>query len=213
MLRKLCVAASMAAVAVATPARAQLLPSFDIEAYGGAYVPLQDLIVTQMFGAEFTQGQQKALALGGRLTWWVAGPLGLEGNIVYAFSDVEAGLPGNRQTIDANVWMADGRLAFRFGIPLAPVSFHLNGGGAYIKRGGDAFATVTDGDESFAGVVGVGLKVDLPALVGLRADVDSYLYKAEITGTDPASGTQVSFGSQFQSDIVVSLGLVFGLGL
>lgn len=218
MLKKLCVLASALSIVVATPARAQLLPSFEFEPYGGAYLPLTDVVDQSVLvpgsgTLDISGGQKEALALGGRLTWWVIGPLGVEGNFMYAFSDLEETEAGVTSDTSAYVWAADARLAFRFGIPLSPVSFHVNGGIALIKRGGDAYTEVTDGDSNIGGVVGAGLKVKLPGILALRADAGTYLYSSKLTVRDPDTGATITFDSQFQADVVVSLGLVFGVGL
>jgi hypothetical protein len=217
MLRKLCVLASVFSIAAATPAMAQL-PKFEFEPYLGAYVPVLDLVdqtltVPGVGSADLTAGQKEAVALGGRLTWWAAGPLGVEGNVFYAFSDVEMSDGTVVSDTSAYVFGADARVAFRFGVPLSPVSFHVNGGVAYLKRGGDGYDDVTDGDTTIGGVVGTGIRVKLPGVLGIRADVDAYLYSAEITLQDPDLGGQVTFDSQFQADLLFSAGLIIGVGL
>ncbi len=210
MMRRLFGIGAAMAFLGATPALAQL-PGIEVEPYLGVFVPVLDLVDDAQLGFDVSASQKEALALGGRVTVWLPGPLGFEGNFVYALSDVEQSIGGAAEDVDANVWALDGRVVLKFGVPLAPISFHVNGGIALIDHGGDAYDIVTDGDSSVGGVVGAGLRVKLPGLLGIRLDAQSYLYSAEITADDPLFGGERTFGSQFQADIVVSAGLVISL--
>lgn len=210
MMRRLFGVGAALALLGATPAMAQL-PGIEVEPYLGVFVPVLDLVDDTQLGFDVSAAQKEALAFGGRITVWLPGPLGVEGNFFYALSDVEQTVDGAGEDIDANTWAVDGRLIFKFGVPLAPISFHVNGGIALIDHGGDAYEDVTDGDSSIGGVVGAGMRVKLPGLLGIRLDAQSYLYSSEITVDDPDFGGEVTFGSQFQADIVVSAGLVISL--
>lgn len=210
MMRRLFGVGAALALLGATPAMAQV-PGIEVEPYLGVFVPVLDLVDDTQNGLDVIAAQKEALAVGGRITVWLPGPLGIEGNFVYALSDVEQTVDGAGGDVDANAWAIDGRLIFKFGVPLAPISFHVNGGIALIDHGGDAYEDVTDGDSSIGGVVGTGLRVKLPGLLGIRLDAQSYLYSAELTVDDPDLGGEVTFGSQFQADIVVSAGLVISL--
>ncbi len=210
MMRRLFGVGAALALLGATPALAQL-PGIEVEPYLGVYYPVLDLVDDTQAGFDVVASHKEALAFGGRITVWLPGPLGVEGNFVYALSDVEQTVDGAGGDIDANAFALDARVIFKFGVPLAPVSFHVNGGIALIDRGGDAYEDVTDGDSSIGGVVGTGLRVKLPGLLGIRLDAQSYLYSSEITVDDPDFGGEVTFGSQFQADIVISAGLVISL--
>lgn len=214
MIRKLLGVAAAFAFLGATPGLAQL-PGVEFEPYLGVFVPVLDLVDDEIDvvggTSAVTASQKSALAFGGRLTVWLPGPLGVEGNFVYALSDVEQTFDGAAEDVDANAWALDGRLILQFGVPLAPISFHVNGGVALIDHGGDAYESVTDGDSSIGGVVGAGLRVKLPGLLGIRLDAQSYIYSSEITIDDPDFGGEVMLGSQFQADVVLSAGLVISL--
>lgn len=214
MMRRLFGVAAAFALLGATPALAQL-PGVEVEPYLGVYVPPLDLADDRVdidgFPSDVGWSQKEALAFGGRITVWLPGPLGIEGNFVYALSDVEQSIADSARDFDANAWALDGRLILKFGVPLAPISFHVNGGIALIDHGGDGYDVVTDGDSSVGGVVGAGLRVKLPGLLGVRLDAQSYLYSAELTVDDPDFGGEVTFGNQFQADIVLSAGLVISL--
>lgn len=197
MLKRLCGIIVVLAVVSASPALAQAPGiGFEFEAYGGAFIPGTDLANE----TDFVRSHKTGLGLGGRLTAVIPGPLAIEGNFLYAFSDVED-TPASTET-GANVYAVSGVLAFSFGVPAAPVSFHLTGGVAYISRTGDAY----DGWEEtgdIGGVLGLGAKVGLPGIFKIRFDAESYLYSAEVVD----QGARV-MDSQFQYDIVVSAGLV-----
>lgn len=181
----------------ATPALAQL-PGIELEPYIGVYVPTQDIVKDDILGV--TGSQKEGLVVGARLTFWLAGPFGIEGNFTYAFSDGEEDDGTTVTEESAAVWMGDGRLIWKV-LP-GPLGIHLTGGVAVIGRSGDAYDEVTEGKTDFGGVLGAGLRVKLPGVFAIRGDVDVFGYSAKIEDAD----------SQFQADVVASAGLVIGLG-
>jgi hypothetical protein len=193
MLKRLCGIIVVFVVLSATPALAQVPGvGFEFEAYGGAYVPTTDLVDE----TGFTRKHKEGLGLGGRVTAVIPGPFAIEGNFMYAFSDVEDTPAG---PVDgANVYALSGLLQFAFSLPAAPVSFHVGAGVAYVMRGGDAYEGVDDKND-IGGIAGVGMKVGLPGIFKIRVDAEGYFYNAAVAGAD----------SKFQTDIVVSAGLVF----
>jgi len=196
MLKRLCGIIALLAVVGASPALAQVPGiGFEFEPYGGAYIPATDLVDE----TDFVRKHSTGLALGARATIVIPGPLAIEGNFMYAFSDVEEPLAGAET--GANVYALSGVLQFDFSLPAAPVSFHVGGGVAYVMRGGDAYDGVEDKND-IGGVAGVGMKVGLPGIFKIRVDAEGYLYKTAL------SGAVTQDDSQFQTDIVVSAGLV-----
>ncbi|NIN72565.1 MAG: hypothetical protein GTO46_11730 [Gemmatimonadetes bacterium] len=197
MLKRLCGIGVVLAVLSATPALAQVPGiGFEFEAYGGAFVPGSDLVDE----TDFVRSHKTGLGLGARATVVIPGPLAIEGNFMYAFSEVED-TPAGSET-GAKVYAVSAVLQFGFSLPAAPVSFHISGGGAYINRSGDSY----DGWEEkgdIGGVVGLGAKIGLPGMFKIRIDAESYLYSAAVVD----QGARV-MDSQFQYDIVVSAGLV-----
>ncbi len=184
----------------------------EIEPYVGVYIPTQDL-VDQVPGGAFTEllqaSQKEGLAVGGRVTVWLA-MLGLEGNVLYAFSDAQTSVDGDADPDEsAAVWTADGRLVLKL-LP-GPVSVHIGGGVALISRTGDFYDEVSDGTSNVGGVAGLGVRVKLPGVLALRADADGYFYSSQLTAD--LDGTPVEFDSATQFDLVLSAGLVFSLGL
>ena len=212
MIRKIFAVTLLAGLFAAAPARAQL-PGLEIEPYIGVFVPGTDVIDEEIAGVDLTIGHQQSFAVGGRLTLWLLGPLGLEGNIMYAFSDVEVDALGFSLLADegAHVWAADARLLWNL-LPLGPIGLHLSGGLATINHGGDFYDLVTDGESSVGGVVGGGLRVKLPGLLGVRADADAYLYSIDLAASVSEVIPPVIFDSQFQVDFVLSAGLILSIG-
>lgn len=210
MIKRLCGLTLLFALVGATPALAQL-PGIDFTVYGGVFVPLNDVVEEQVLGVDFTGKHESALAIGGRLTLGLPGPLGVEGVVNYALSDVEVDSAATTATASAKVWAVSGRLVFEFGLPAAPLTFFVNGGVAYISRGGDFYEEVED-KSNVGGVAGVGLKVGLPGLISLRLDAEDYIYSAKPTLVDPLGNPIELADSQLQNDVIVSVGLVFSIG-
>ena len=202
MLRKLSAFVVVLAVFGATPAFAQL-PGIELEPYVGAYIPTQSLGSIDIPLVGTVSGSQKTgFAVGGRVTFWLAGPIGVEGNFVYALSDVEQ--DEGTGTESAGVWIGDARLIWKI-LP-GPVGLHINGGVALVGKTGDAYTDVTDGKTTIGGAAGAGVRIKLPGIFAIRGDLDGYFYSSDLTFED---GTTT--GSEFQVDLVASAGLIIGL--
>lgn len=186
-----------------TPALAQL-PGIEISPFVGAFVPLTDLVDEEAIN--LTASQKEALVVGGRVKVKFPGPLGVEGTFMYALSDIESDDAGDVVDVDASVWALSGRLVYTFGLPAVPVSFNASGGVALVSHDPDIEGAESETD--VGGVVGLGLRLDPPGLLAVRLDVEDYLYSFQPEG-EPGE----EFESRFQSDVVVSVGLVFELGL
>lgn len=213
MIKKVFEVTVLAFLFGSAPARAQL-PGIEIEPYIGVFIPGMDIIDQEFAGADLAIGHQQSFAVGGRVTLWLLGPLGLEGNLMYAFSDVEVDALGFSLLEDesAHVWAADARLIWNL-LPVGPLGLHLDGGIASINHGGDFYDLVTEGADNLGGVVGAGLRAKLPGLFGLRADADAYLYSIDLTaGVSELLPAQVNFESQFQVDFVISAGVILSIG-
>jgi hypothetical protein len=196
----------VAVVLSVTPAFGQL-PGLDFEPYLGVYVPTQDIIDQTIPLLGDVKGSQKSgLAVGGRLTLWLAGPLGFEANGVYAFSDAQIDDGTTVADTSASVWMADGRLVLKL-LP-GPIGIHVGGGVAIVGLSGDAYSDVTEGKTNLGGVVGAGVRFKLPGIFAIRGDADVYAYKVSLEGADlPSGGTN----SQWQVDLILSAGLIISI--
>ncbi len=187
-------------------------PQFELVPYVGAFVPLGDLSDQPLDIAGMTLDRAKqsaSLAFGGRAVLWLAGPVGVEGSLLYAPSEAETAVAGVTSDQDAYVWAGAGRLLLKLGVPGAPVHFLLDGGIAVIGRGGDAYDGVS-GTSKVGGVVGVAGRFGLSDRFAIRLDAESYVYRARLRpeGLQPP----VELDSKLQGDVVLSAGLVIGLG-
>lgn len=191
----------------ATPGFGQL-PGLELEPFVGAYVPTQDVVDQDILGEQFQGSQKEGFLIGGRLTAWLAGPLGVEGSFQYALSDAEVTEGTTTFDEDAGVWMGSGRVILKL-LP-GPVGIHVNGGVALIGRTGDAYDDVTEGKTDLGGVAGVGLRVKLPGVFGIRGDLEGYAYQTELT-IDTGGGSTVTTDGEWQVDVVASVGLIIGL--
>lgn len=212
MLRRVCGGLCVLGLAWTATAGAQV-PSLEVTPYVGGFIPLANVVEEDDFDfgppvgvVGFEASQDVSAALGVRLGLGLPGPLGVEGAFLYAPSDAELEASSGESTSeDAYVWAGSGRLVIELGLPAVPVGFHLNGGVAVIGRGGDAFEDVSEGETDIGGVVGIGVKLDLPGRFSLRGDIEDYLYSAQLTVADGADETELE--SRFQSDLVISVGL------
>jgi hypothetical protein len=162
----------------------------ELNPYGGLFVPAVDLAEVDLD----TYKQATAVAVGGRVTFWLPASLGIEGAFNYALSDVEVTTGGVTTSDDAWVWQASARALLSFGAP--GLAFHVGGGIAWIDREGDA-----DETQDVGGVADVGLRIGLPVGFKIRVDVEDYIYEFKPAGAEGA----------LQHDFVISGGIAFGL--
>jgi hypothetical protein len=157
-------------------------------------------------GNPFTIDQNNAFALGARVKLPVGATFGVEAEFTYAMSGVaiteEDGVaPG----IDGGI-SQDGNILFgslRGVYTPRRSNLSLLAGPAIVKRGGDAWEGVDSGDiTDFGGVVGLSLRANVTPRFRLNITAESYLYSFDGGGGD----------SQFQADLLVSIGVPIQLG-
>lgn len=173
----------------ARPAMAQ--GSLTITPWGGIYVPTKN----EFSSVDTDIKRNNAFMGGARLTFWGNSPLGLEFTGGYSPANVE--IAGGTINEDKNTNVFVGSAKLMLGISPASSSFglYVGGGPALIRRGEDVTAeseSVTD----WGGVIGAGLRFPLGSSVGLRLDLEDYLYDGDFSGDD-----------DFQNDLVISAGL------
>ncbi len=178
----------------------------EFEPYLGGFVPLTDLVGDEVAGTQIAVRQQEGFALGGRLLFKLGGAMGIEANALYALSEVEVETGATGSTEDAYAWVIDGRIHLSL-LP-GPIGIHGTGGVAMIGHGGDGWDDVISGELDVAGVLGLGAKIGLGPL-SLRGDADVYIYSAQLTFQLPTTpGAEFEAGSEVQTDLVLSAGLV-----
>ena len=189
-------AVPVALALLAVPARTASAQgaSVDLTLFGGIYVPTGDF---DDLGSDIEN--QRSVALGGRLTFWGGGRIGVEGTFAFAPSDVD-NPSGGGADIDARVVTGNASLLVGLLPSGSTAALFLRGGLALIARGGDAFENI-DGKTDVGGVVGVGLRVPLGPVIGLRIDAEDYLYNAKFG----------SSRSSFQNDLMFTAGLAISL--
>lgn len=180
-------ALSLAARPVAAQGSISLTP------WAGVYVPTKN----EFSSVDNDIKRNNAFMAGARLTFWGNSPLGLELTGGYSPANVE--IAGGTINEDKNTNVFVGSAKLMLGISPASSSFglYVGGGPALIRRGED----VTEESESatdWGGVVGAGIRLPLGSSVGLRVDVEDYLYDGNFSGDD-----------DFQNDLVLSAGLSF----
>ncbi len=232
MLKKTwCVSALLALLAV-SPAVGQAQVRVEIAPLGGLFLPVTDIVEFNQelltfieeeveFLLDLSPGsldldevsaKHKAAALfGGRITGWLTDVVALEGSFVFALSDGELKVVGSAlgesfdESVDddANVWLGSLKVLYRFvPQPDAIWAIHIGGGPAIIGRGGDVWED-TDGTTDFGGVLNVGAIFDVSPQVGIRLDVEDYIYSAKFEVEGEELGD-----SKFQNDLLFTGGIV-----
>jgi hypothetical protein len=186
------IAAAVLTTAIGTPAAAQ--GNVNLVPWVGLYVP-----TSNSFSRLDEDFERDVSFIGGaRISFWGSDHLGFEATGGYAPADISGETINDTST---DLLLANAKLM----ISISPVSsgfgFYVGGGGALLARGSDPF----DDDESntdLGGVIGAGLRIgNEDGRVGLRIDVEDYLYNGSFGDDD-----------DFQNDLVLSLGVSIALG-
>jgi hypothetical protein len=167
----------------------------------GLYAPLTNVIE---LSDGTTAKQSTAPAVGARVSVAPGNSLSFEAAVTYTPSDVAAtaGAAGG----PSSLFFVTARGVWLLGQPESRVRPYLAGGGALIVRNGEFYQSFS-GTSDVGANVAAGLRLALGKVQG-RLEVESYLYAVELTGLTSDQST----GSQFQSDLVVSLAIAIPLG-
>lgn len=211
-MKKAITGAALLGLVLASPVFAQG-PAIEINAFGGLYLPVTDLVDAEdPFGEGAAISNAAAAMFGGRVSVWVTEMFGIEGGFGYALSDLELDVDGTDvcddadAICDANVWMGSLKGLYRIKpMPDANWAIHLGAGAAVIGRGGDALDGV-DGKTDIGGVLNVGVCVDVTPQVAIRLDVEDYLYSAKFDVDGDESD------AKFQNDLGITGGVAIKLG-
>jgi len=186
---------------------------FEVTAYGGGYAPTADVMSGAGFACivpEIVQWpcgspvkQQTAPVVGGRVTDWLSTRVAVEGSIGYAPSGVR--VPGRSSHImTGGLWLL---------VSVKPrasgASVYFTGGVGAVAHGGDWYATML-GTTGWGPVVGVGARFRGGPTLAIRAGLEDYLYT--FSPHYPPGVFGAPTGSQFQNDLVFSLGLTATVG-
>lgn len=187
------VAAAIVATTAATPAAAQ--GGVELTPWAGIYVPTSNSFstVTDDFSRDVS------VIGGARLTFWGSGHLGFEVTGGYAPAKVGGETVNETNT---NLLLANARLLLALTPVTSKVGVFVGAGGSLLTRGRNTF----DDDRSstdLGGTLGLGFRFGGgdDSRVGFRLDIEDYLYNGDFGG-----------GSDFQNDIVTSIGVSIALG-
>ena len=182
---------------VAVPSQARAQGGVNLTPWFGIYVPTKNTF-SDVNNAVFDR--DVSVMGGARLTFWGTGRLGFEATGGYAPAKISGETINETNT---NLLAASGRLLFAVTPVTDPVSFYLGAGPALVTRGQDPFDN-NESNTEFGGNAGLGFRFALgeTGRTALRLDVEDYFYKGDFGGGD----------SEFQNDLVASLGLSISLG-
>jgi hypothetical protein len=186
-------AAAILVTTVAPVASAQ--GGVNLVPWAGIYVPTSNSFST--LTDDFSR--DVSVIGGARLTFWGSNHLGFEVTGGYAPAKVGGATINETNT---NLLVANARVLLALTPVTSKVGVYLGGGGALLTRGRNTF----DDDRSntdLGGTVGLGFRFGSGdnSRVGLRLDIEDYLYNGDFGG-----------GNDFQNDIVTSLGVSIALG-
>jgi hypothetical protein len=193
----LALATALLPVATATAQKLTLSPTI------GVYIPTTELLKAAN-GQQFKQ--QIGLAVGGRLGLNFSPRFGILTSVTYVPSDLKLDLATGEQVKDnANVLFGSARATFYVLPVTAPVWLNLNGGVSYVRRGGDAYADLSDKDD-IGGVVGTTVGLHLGSLLSLYVAADDYIYGTRI------DETSLEAEKKTQNDVHLSVGFGIPVG-
>jgi hypothetical protein len=169
----------------------------------GVYIPTTELLKAAN-GQQFKQ--QIGLAVGGRLGLNFSPRFGILTSVTYVPSDLKLDLAtGEQVKDDANLLFGSARATFYVLPVTAPVWLNLNGGVSYVRRGGDAYAGLSDKDDT-GGVVGTTVGLHLGGLLSVYVAADDYIYGTRI------DETTFEAEKKTQNDIHLSVGFGIPVG-
>jgi hypothetical protein len=169
----------------------------------GVYIPTTELLKAAN-GQQFKQ--QIGLAVGGRLGLNFSPRFGILTSVTYVPSDLKLDLVSGQQVKDnANLLFGSARATFYVLPVTAPVWLNLNGGASYVRRGGDAYASLSDKDD-IGGVIGTTVGLHLGSLLSLYVAADDYIYGTRI------DETTFEAEKKTQNDIHLSVGFGIPVG-
>lgn len=213
------VVAALATIITLLPeATAQV--TFEVAPYVGLYLPLGSMLRPSPpsqyffdFGFPKTSvRQQSQVALGGRVTTWLARRLGLEGTWSYARSGVNFGANNEGYVMAESARLMLVPLTF-----LGVRSFHVGGGVGIVDHGGTAYEGVLGGT-SVAPTVSAGIAVEMGPSQLLQIDAQDAWFRPHLRQQSSYPCTryyavckalQQSTMPGFQHDVILSFGLAF----
>lgn len=206
--RLLVATGALVGVSLAAPSAARAQGKIELTPFVGNYYALLtmtddafggiDPFTGANDGSQWKGKQVSAVALGGRITYWVSRTIGAEAAVGYMNSNPRLSSPGDTSsfTDKANLLTATGRFLYR----PARTNLHFILGGGMVKRGGSAW----EGGEKLtspAGILGLSVRAAVSPKFALSVSAEATMYSFDIDGSGPTNS------SKLQSDLVVSIGV------
>ncbi|MDQ6829994.1 MAG: hypothetical protein M3081_14130 [Gemmatimonadota bacterium] len=188
--------ATSCALAMPVSARAQ---KFELSPFAGAFVAPTNIAEAR----GLTMHQQPGFLIGARGTWWKGGHYGAEATFAYVRSNAKESGSSTSRTQSAQLGASSIRLAWR--PDSIGSALRLSGGLGMVAHGGTAYGSA-DGRSDLALALGAGWRVPISGTVAWRVDLDDYLYSASFGVGSTKSK------SKLQSDVLLSVGVIFRLG-
>jgi hypothetical protein len=196
VIRVVALGGLIAAAATLVPARAEAQSRFGLGLWAGMFSPLGSSPTAT--SAVNSIDRKNSFAGGARLTYWGSNVLGLEAVAGLTPAKVAVAGASVNGTRSLNVFAGGVKLMVGLSPSLSPVGFHIGAGPAIIRRGKDV-ASQTNSETNLGGVFGAGLRFPISSGLGLRFDVEDYLYEGTIGGV-----------KKTRNDLVTSAGLNIG---
>ena len=181
--------ASLAFALAARPVQAQ--GAVSITPFAGVFVPTKNSFAS--LGNDIKRSN--SFIGGARLTFWSKSPLGLEFVAGYAPARVEVAGATINASRHSNVVVGGLKLMLGVSPVVSPLGVYVGVGPAIIRRGTYVLQS-NRSQTDFGGVVGGGVRLPLGHSIGVRFDVEDYLYGGDFSGT-----------KQLQNDLALTAGL------
>ena len=181
--------ASFALALAAQPVQAQ--GGVSITPFAGAFVPTKNSFTS--LGNDIKRSN--SFIGGARLTFWAKSPLGLEFVAGYAPARVEVAGATINASRHSNVVVGGLKLMLGISPAVSPLGLYVGVGPAIIRRGTDVLHN-NRSQTDFGGVLGGGVRLPLGHSIGVRFDVEDYVYGGDFSGS-----------KQFQNDLALTAGL------
>ena len=195
------------AIFVVPPTAAQSRPRVEIALALGRYTPTGQTPNNILYGCPTYCGlqlsikQQSAVAVGGRMTAWLANRAGIEASLWYSPSGVskvgQYSLGSLNQVSGGDIVAATARVVLSLPAQTRTLSVLIMGGPAVIHRSGDYWAR-WQSTTRVGGSFGIGLDIHPGHRFSVRAGIEDYVY--EFSGPYDFNGA-----GDLHHDIVFSL--------
>ncbi len=187
----------LAGLATIIPARAHAQntheSSTSLGIWAGMFSPLGTDPSASSIGTSLDQ--RNSFAGGARLTYWGTNILGVEAVAGLTPAKVDVAGATVNETRSLNIFAAGVKLMVGLSPSMSPVGFHIGAGPAIVRRGNEVTSQSTS-ETNLGAVFGAGFRFPINSTLGVRLDVEDYIYNGTIKGEEKT-----------RNDLVTSAGL------